>query len=145
MTRRFSPSARAVKPMLASIADMSSREIGSPSKRATRDERHAIELTALVEQRQREARQVVGAKRMLEPRVCRARVYEVGEAELPNVSQSLENRRVDELKGQRVDTNVVPEWIPYDQGETGAAFWFTPLGQRQRLQARCCCRTFRSS
>ena len=60
-------------------------------------ERDARQLTALVEQRHRQASQVIGTERVLEARVRRARVDEIREPELPNVSQALKNRRVDEL------------------------------------------------
>src|SRR6476620_4331877 len=75
-------------------------------------EGHAVELTAFVEQRQRQSREVVGPERMLEPRVSGAGIHQVREAELPNVSEPLKYRRVDELQSQRVDTDVVPQRIP---------------------------------
>jgi len=62
---------------------------------------------------------MVRAERVLEARVGGAGVDEVREPELPHVSQPLENGRVDELQGQRVDTNVVPQRIPDDHDGAG--------------------------
>ena len=74
-------------------------------------DRDPAQLAALIEERERGAREVIGAERVLEARVRGAGIDEIREAELPDVSQALKNRRVDELQGERVDTNVVPERV----------------------------------
>jgi hypothetical protein len=55
---------------------------------------------------------MVGAEGVLEARVSGARVDEIRQPELPNVSESLKNGRVDELQGERGDPAVVPEGLP---------------------------------
>ncbi len=57
------------------------------------------EVGLLLEQRQRAACEVVRAEGVLEPRVRRAGVDEEGQPELPDVSEPLECRRVDQLEG----------------------------------------------
>ena len=79
-------------------------------------ERHAPQLAALLEERDGESGEMVGAERVLEPRVSGAGVDEVRQPELPNVPEPLENGRVDELQGERVDTDVVPQRISNDHG-----------------------------
>ena len=55
-------------------------------------------VLVLLEQRQRSAGEVIGPERVLEARVCGAGIDEKGEAELANVSEPLERRRVDQLE-----------------------------------------------
>ena len=86
------------------------QESGSLRDRALL-ERDTRQLTALVEKRDGESGQVICAERVLEAGVRGAGVDEVRQPELPNVSEPLENGRVDELHGQRVDTDVVPQRV----------------------------------
>jgi len=51
---------------------------------------------------------------MLEARVRGAGIDEEGETELADVAESLKGRRVDQLEGERVETDVVPEWVADD-------------------------------
>ena len=51
---------------------------------------------------------------MLEPRVRRTRVDQVGKPELSHVPQPLKRPRVDEANGQVVERDVIPERIPDD-------------------------------
>jgi hypothetical protein len=54
---------------------------------------------------------MIGAEGVLEARVACAGIDEIRETQLPDVAQSLECRRVDELQRNAVDTDVVPERI----------------------------------
>jgi hypothetical protein len=54
---------------------------------------------------------MICAERVFESRVSRAGVHEIRESELPDVSQSLKNLRVDEAECQLVDTDVVPKGV----------------------------------
>src|SRR6266404_2407804 len=65
----------------------------------------------LAKERQRAAREVVGAERVLEARVGRARIYEIGPAKLPNVPESLEDFGIDDPEGQLIDAAVVPDGV----------------------------------
>ncbi|MBW8768155.1 MAG: hypothetical protein JF589_00190 [Gemmatimonadetes bacterium] len=60
------------------------------------------------------AREVVRAEGVLEARVARAGIDEVGQPELAHVAQSLEGARVDEPQRERIDADVVPERIAND-------------------------------
>ncbi len=72
------------------------------------------EVGLVLEQREHAARQVVRAEGVLEARVRRAGVDQEGQPELPNVSEPLECRCVDQLEGERIEPDVVPERIADD-------------------------------
>ena len=57
---------------------------------------------------------MIGAERVLEPRVCGAGVDEEREPELANVSEPLKGRCVDQLEAERIEPDVVPEWVADD-------------------------------
>ena len=54
------------------------------------------------------------AERMLESRVRRSGIDEIRPTELANVAETLEDFGVDELKGQLVDADVVPDRVAQD-------------------------------
>src|SRR5258706_3237941 len=54
---------------------------------------------------------MMGAERVLEPRVGRARIDEVRPPELPHVPKALKDFGVDERERQLVDSNVVPDRV----------------------------------
>jgi hypothetical protein len=62
-------------------------------------------------ERQRSPRQVISPQRVLESRVCGAWIYQVRPAKLADVSQPLKDLGVDELEGEIVDADVVPERV----------------------------------
>ena len=72
------------------------------------------EVGLLLEQAEHAAGEVVRAEGVLEPRVRRAGIDEEGEPELPNVAEPLEGRRVDQLEGERIEPDVVPERVADD-------------------------------
>ena len=91
------------------------------------------QVTALLEQRQRTARQGIRAERVLETRMAGARIYQKRQPELSHVPQPLEGRCVDQAKGERLDTDVIPEGIAddlhysrYGVGSLGFAPAYTP-------------------
>src|SRR2546423_12137506 len=57
---------------------------------------------------------MIGAQRVLEPGVGRAGIDEKGMAELPNITQALHRRRVDDREGLGVEADVVPERVAND-------------------------------
>jgi hypothetical protein len=71
-------------------------------------------VSILLEEAEGASREVVCAECVLEARVAGAGVDEVGEAELPDVSQTLERAGVDQSQGEWVDADVVPEWVTDD-------------------------------
>jgi hypothetical protein len=66
------------------------------------------EFTALGQQGERASREMVGAERVLESRVCRARVDEKGMAELPDVPQALNRLAVEQGQRLSINADVVP-------------------------------------
>ena len=80
-------------------------------------------------ERERASREVVGAERVLESRVCRARIDEVRPSELADVPESLKDFGVDEAERELVDANVIPDGVAQDlevHGPGGAI----PSGRR---------------
>jgi len=57
---------------------------------------------------------VICAECVFEARVAGAGVDEVGEAELSDVSQTLERAGVDQSEGEWIDADVVPERVTDD-------------------------------
>ena len=78
------------------------------------EHRRADEGRVLLEERERAAGEVIGAEGVLEAGMGRARVDQVGEAELPDVAQALHGIRVEQSQRERLDTDVIPERIPDD-------------------------------
>jgi len=72
------------------------------------------ERAALVQQPQRDPRQVIGAQRMLEPGVRRTRIDEVRPPQLPHVAQPLEDRGVHQAHRHPVELDVVPQRVADD-------------------------------
>src|SRR3954470_8713095 len=54
---------------------------------------------------------MVGAKRVLETRVCRAGIHEICPAELSHIAETLKDVGIYELEGLLIDSNVVPDGI----------------------------------
>ncbi len=73
-----------------------------------------VQLAALLERRQGAARQMIRAERMLEPGVGGAGIDEEGEADLADVAQALERRRVEREQRRPVQADVVPEGVADD-------------------------------
>jgi hypothetical protein len=71
-------------------------------------------VVVLLEQGQRSARKVIGSQGVLEPGVSRARVDQEGESQLADVPEALKGRRIDQLEAERIEPNVVPEWVAND-------------------------------
>src|SRR3954468_12325736 len=51
------------------------------------------------------------AQGVLETRVCRAWIYQIGPAELPHVAETLKDIGINEVEGLLIDSNVVPDGI----------------------------------
>ena len=83
-------------------------------------QRHAValadlgELAPLLERRERQPREVVGAQRVLEAGVGGAGIDEEGVAELADVAQALHRRGVEHGQRRLVEADVVPEGIADD-------------------------------
>ena len=77
----------------------------------------------LLEQRERAPGEVVRAERVLEARMRGAGIDEKREAELANVAQPLERRRIDQLEGERIEPDVVPERVADDFDGHGWLTW----------------------
>ena len=71
-------------------------------------------VLVLLEQRQRATGEVIRAQGVLEARMSCAGIDEEGQPELANVSEPLESRRIDQLEGERIEADVVPERIAND-------------------------------
>ena len=76
--------------------------------------RHALELAALLQARERAPGQVVGAEGVLEPGVGGAGIDEEGVADLAHVAEPLHRRRVQREQRRAVEADVVPEGIADD-------------------------------
>ena len=72
------------------------------------------EFAALLERGERQAREVVGAERVLEAGVGGAGIDEEGVAELADVAQALHRRGVEHRQRGLVEADVVPEGIADD-------------------------------
>ena len=80
----------------------------------------SIELSPLAQQRDRAAREVIRAQRVLEARMRRAGIDQVSKAELSHIAQALEVAGVHELHRERVNPDVVPEGVANDLEVHGA-------------------------
>src|SRR2546423_2688649 len=65
----------------------------------------------LAQEREGATRQMMCAERVLESRMGRAGVDEIGPAQLSNVTQALKDFGIDELEGELVDSDVVPDRV----------------------------------
>ena len=72
------------------------------------------EVAAFLEEQQRAPSEMIGAERVLETRMARARVHKERESKLSYIAQSLERRCVDESQRQRFNADVVPERVADD-------------------------------
>jgi hypothetical protein len=87
-------------------------QCGGPEDRATACVEQPI--LAFFQEGERAPGKMVGAECVLEAGVGGPGVDEVGEAELPDVAQALHGIRVEQSQRERLDTDVIPERIPYD-------------------------------
>ena len=76
---------------------------------------NAVERAAVPQVGQRAPGQMIRAQRVLEPRMRRARIHEVRQAQLSHVTQALHDGRIEQSLGDRVNPDVVPEWVA-DEG-----------------------------
>ena len=113
------------------VADVVQQRREAQPQRVVRVERLAV----LVEQRERAPREMVGAERVLEPRVGRPGIDEKRVPQLPDVAQALDGGCVEELERLRLEPDVVPERIA-DDFEPGHALG---LGGPASRTAACTC------
>ena len=65
-------------------------------------------VVRFTQQRERAAREMIGAESVLKTRMGCAWINEISPAELPDVAKALKNLGVDKIERQLVDSNVVP-------------------------------------
>jgi len=68
-------------------------------------------IARLAKERQGASRKVMSAERVLEARVGRAWIYEICPPELAYVPKALKDFSVDEVEGQLIDSDVVPDRV----------------------------------
>src|SRR5687767_3370551 len=79
-------------------------------------------------------RQMIGSEGVLEARVRRTRIDQVGEPELPDESQALKDVGIDEPESELIDADIVPERVAQNL-ESHARPSCQPFGPADRISS----------
>ena len=71
----------------------------------------ALEGSPFFEQAQGDPGKVPGPERVLESGMRRARIHQERETQLAHIAQPLDDGRFEERQRERIEADVVPEWI----------------------------------